>query len=184
VDPGGITGRDFIPLNFTVPPGQHENENENENAFDSHLCFAAPPVHTPQGERLYYMGSNGPHSAPASDPPRNASLGLAHLRTDGFAGISGTGTLTTVPLHVAGPILTLTIDLLATGGSVAVGAFVGSQPVAGLSLADCVQLSSNTTNGEVRFKTGANFGHLVGETVTLKFEITKAILYTTGWTAE
>ena len=43
VDPGGLTGRDFIPLNSTVPAGQ--------NAFDSHLCYAAPPVHTPDGER-------------------------------------------------------------------------------------------------------------------------------------
>jgi hypothetical protein len=38
-------------VSHSVPAG--------ENAFDSHLCYAAPPVHTPDGERLYYMGSNG-----------------------------------------------------------------------------------------------------------------------------
>ena len=47
VDPGGLTGKDLIPLNSSVPAG--------DNAFDSHLCYAAPPVHTPDGERLYYM---------------------------------------------------------------------------------------------------------------------------------
>ena len=69
----------------------------------------------------------------------------------------------------------------AGGGSVAVGAYAGGKAVAGLSLADCVAFSSNTTNGKVRFTTGANFGHLVGRNVTLKLEITTAIVYTIGW---
>ena len=173
VDPGGITGADFIPLNSTVPPGG--------NAFDSHLCYAAPPVHTPAGERLYYMGSNGPHSG--SHPPRNASLGLAYLRTDGFAGIAGSGTLTTVPLVVGGKTLTLTLDVMRVGGSVAVGAYAGGSttPLTGLSLADCAKVSSNVTNGKVIFHAGANFARQLGQNVTLKLEITAAIVYTIGW---
>ena len=71
-------------------------------------------MHTPDGERLYYMGSNGPHSG--SQPHRNASLGLATLRTDGFGGYSGTGTLTTVPIRATAPHVTITADVLTTGG--------------------------------------------------------------------
>jgi hypothetical protein len=184
VDPAGITGRDFIPLNSTVSAA-------GENAFDSHLCYAAPPVHTPQGERVYYMGSNGPHSG--SMPHRNASLGLAYLRTDGFAGVAGSGTWSTVPLGVAGMTLTLTLDVLGApaagsassaggGGSVAVGVYAGGQAVSGMSLADCVAISRNSTNSPVRFKDGGNFQHMLGQNVTLRMQITTAIVYTIGWT--
>ena len=165
----------MIPLNSTVPTGQ--------NAFDSHLCYAAPPVHTSDGERLYYMGSNGPHTG--SKPRRNASLGLAHLRTDGYAGISGQGVLTTVPLVVAGPILTLTLDILSASaiGSVKVGVSTdeGARPVPGLSVADCIAITANATNAEVRFNGGADFGRLIGHNVTLEIVITDAIVYTIGW---
>ena len=138
-------------------------------------------MYTPAGERLYYMGSNGPHSG--SHPPRNASLGLAYLRTDGFAGIAGSGTLTTVPLVVGGKTLTLTLDVMRVGGSVAVGAYAGGSttPLTGLSLADCAKVSSNVTNGKVIFHAGANFAPQLGQNVTLKLEITAAIVYTIGW---
>ena len=51
--PGGLTGRDLIPLGRMGPPGTPQNE------FDSHLCFASRPVSAPDGERIYYAGSNG-----------------------------------------------------------------------------------------------------------------------------
>ena len=75
---------------------------------------------------------------------------------------------------MAGPTLTLTLDVFeargvrgggaagAAGGSVAVGAYVGGRQVAGLSLADCDARFANTTNGRVSFKSGADFGHLLG----------------------
>ena len=90
-----------------------------------------------------------------------------------------------VPLKVAAPTLTLTMDVLggAAGGSVGVGVRAKGRPVAGLSLADCVRVSGNTTNGEVRWKGGANFGRLVGQMVTLELEIASAIVYTIGWAA-
>ena len=79
VDPGGLTGRDLIPLGSDTAPGH--------NDFDSHLCYGAIPVRARGGapgsphsersepatataqqqhERLYYMGSNGPHSGSKS----------------------------------------------------------------------------------------------------------------------
>ena len=68
VDPGGLTGRDFIPLGPRGPAGTAAN------AFDSHLCFAGKPVAGPGGEEewVYYAGSDGKHSH--SSPHRHASL--------------------------------------------------------------------------------------------------------------
>ena len=43
-------------------------------------------------------------------------MGLATLREDGYASISGTGTVTTKPLVVQGTTLTATVDV--SGGSV------------------------------------------------------------------
>ena len=86
----------------------------------------------------------------------------------------------------AGKTLTLTLDVLgaAGAGSVAVGAYKAGgsgQPVAGLSLADCLKITTNTTNAKVGFKAGADFAHLLGQNVTLKLEIKEAIVYTIGW---
>ena len=65
----------------------------------------------------------------------------------------------------------------------AVGAYAVSSttPLAGLSLNDCTKISSNTTNGKVQFQ-DADFAHQLGQNVTLKLDITAAVVYTIGWT--
>ena len=71
----------------------------------------------------------------------------------------------------------------ANGGSVVVGAYTKNGAVAaGLTQADCAVLSSNATNQKVQFKSGANFGKLIAQNVTLKLTIKTAIVYTIGWT--
>jgi hypothetical protein len=55
VDPGGLTGADFVPLGKgpEVLPGKPGEQND----FDSHICFASKPVSIQgEGERIYYMG--------------------------------------------------------------------------------------------------------------------------------
>jgi hypothetical protein len=156
VDAGGLTGRDLIPLGPTGPAGTLQN------AFDSHLCFASRPVHTPDGERLNYSGSNGKHSG--SRPHRNASVGLAMLRTDGYAGMRSSGTVTTVALPCTGSMLLLTADMLGAGGSVVV----------------------NGSKEGVANVTGAAVGGLdltahVGRSVVLRLELHTAMVYTVGF---
>jgi len=54
------------------------------DAFDSHTCYAAPPIAHPSDPAvtlLYYAGGNGPHSGRRAD-----SLGLARATTDALAG--------------------------------------------------------------------------------------------------
>jgi hypothetical protein len=196
VDEGGLTGRDFIPLGSSGPAGSAEN------AFDSHLCYASPPVRTPQGERLYYMGSNGKHSG--SKPPRNASLGLALLRTDGFAGLSGTGTIVTVPVNVTAESVTITADMLGGKGSVRLGAKrvskfgaggnmnknseeprAVSRPAGyfkGLSPEDCENVTTNVTSGKISFKGGGTLRSLVGQEVVIVVELLDAVIYTIDFT--
>ena len=177
VDPGGLTGRDLIPLGSDTAPGH--------NDFDSHLCYGAIPVRARGGapgsphsersepatataqqqhERLYYMGSNGPHSG--SKPRRNASLGLATLRADGFAALgedaaagSATGLVQTVLLTVTRAALTLTADIIAPGGWVRLGVRDrGANTTTflpGLALDDCSYVASNVTDATGRSASNA-----------------------------
>ena len=183
VDEGGLTGKEFIPLNST---GERAKTQPTGQAFDSHLIFASRPVHLPDHERLYYVGSNGPHSGCAGQEQtapfcRNASLGLATLRKDGFAGVSGTGTLTTRPLTVGGKgVLTLSVDVL-SGGSVRVGVRNGASFLPGLSPADCTPVTSNRTNSAVL---GTTMSHFVGKNVTVEMALDDAVVYTVGWKSD
>ena len=158
VEADGLTGRDLIPL------GRMGAAGSAENAFDSHLCFASRPVRAPEGERIYYAGSNGKHSG--SKPHRNASVGLATLRTDGFAAMRGTGRLTTVALRCTGQTLLLTADVLGAG-SVVVN---GSTAVAG-----------NVTAARVQ---GLDLSAHVGKTVVLELVLRDAMVYTLGFSAQ
>jgi hypothetical protein len=175
VEDGGLAGRDFIPLGTSGPAGSQAN------AFDSHLCFAARPVHTPDGERVYYSGSNGKHSG--SKPHRNASVGLATFRSDGFAGIAGTGMLRTVPVNVTDAFLTLTVDILSSRGSVRLGVSpAGSSSfISGLCPMDCTNITTNATAKLVSFSHGRTLASLVGQEVSIVLEVTDAIVYTVGF---
>ena len=166
VDEGGVDGKDFIPLG---------SESSSHNDFDSHICFAAAhPTLGPEGDvRLYYMGGNGPHNG-----ARNSSLGLATLRKDGFAGLSGTGTFTTRNVTVTGEGLFISADV-ANGGSVAVGV-VGHN---GLTLDDAIPLTADVTDKIVSFKGGASLKGIIGMEVTLNIKLTMATIYTVGFNA-
>ena len=181
VDGGGLTGRDLIPLGTTA-----SSDSSVGNAFDSHLCFAAKPVHIPgEGERLYYMGSNGKHSG--SKPHRNASFGLARLRTDGFAGMAGSGNISTVTLTIAHAHITLTADILGRGGFVRVGVQMANStstaPVFfhGLSLSDSKAKTENVTDSAMNFSSGASLAGLVGLDAVFVVELQNAIVFTLGF---
>lgn len=183
VDPVGLTGRDIIPLGKGSWPGR--------NDFDSHLCYASLPVHTPTAERLYYMGSNGKHSG--SKPHRNASLGLALLRPDGYAGLAGTGNVTTHPIIVAQDAVLITADILdaspihadstdphanvpTSTSYVRVGIRDPSADgdggwIQGLSPSDCTPVQTNGTDVEIVFHSGATLKPLIGKAVVVVLEL-------------
>lgn len=135
------------------------------------------------------MGSDGPHSN--SKPPRNASLGVAFLRKDGYAGMSGNGNVTTVGLLVTGARLILTADMIGPGGLVRVGvrntAPHGSAVAGffdGLAPLDCVPIRANVTDAVVAFAGGKALETLVGREVVLVIQVQQATVYTGGFAAD
>jgi len=162
VDPGGLLGKSFIPLG-------------PEGTFASHIIFAADaPIPVNDTIRVYYMGGNGPHNG-----PRNTSLGMMKLRMDGFAGLRGSGTVTTRSILCTGPHLRLTADV-EIGGSVRVGMVAGAAG-AGLGLPEATPIMASVTDGVVVFKSGKTFAGLVGKSVTLTIEIKDATLFTVSF---
>merc|ERR1719253_164043 len=145
------------------------------NPFDSHVCFAAlRPVNTPAGERIYYMGGNGPHSG-----ARNSSFGLANLRSDGYAGFQGSGTFATRKVIVTGKFLLVTGDVLAPIGFFSVGSDAD-----GLTLDYAASVFANVTNSKIEFRSGKDFSGLVGKEVTLHIRLQQATIYTVSFSDE
>eukprot|EP00935_MAST-01C_sp_MAST-1C-sp1_P000037 g37.t1 len=167
VDKGGLTGEPLIPLgSMSTDPAKNE--------FDSHITFASAfPIVMPDDKsiRLYYAGGNGPHNG-----ARNTSLGLVTFRPDGLLSMSGTGNMTTVAVACTGAQLVVTVDILAPGGSVAVGMDSGD-----VGVAQATAITANATDHPVSFKGGADFSAHVGKDVSLVFELRGASVFTFGF---
>lgn len=145
---------------------------ERWGGFDSHICFAAAtPVRTMDNVRIYYMGGDGPHGG-----DRNSSLGLATLRPDGFAGIQGTGNVTTTSIRVTGKTLIITADIV-PGGSV----IIGVPGITGLRPSDAIPILKSKTDFPVSFRGTANFASLIGHNVTLRIVMDRSTVYTFGF---
>eukprot|EP01043_Picozoa_sp_COSAG02_P037712 COSAG02_NODE_2850_length_7897_cov_2.970633_7_plen_568_part_00 len=173
VDAGGLNGTDFIEHGALGAFAQ-----DPANAFDSHIIFAAmQPTTVGDKERVYYMGGNGPHSG-----ARNSSFALATLRKDGYAALSGSGTVTTVPILCSGKHLTVTVDFDEAAPSSAMSLQVGVKSSAALGVTSAIPISANATDVAVRFKNGADFSKFVNKMVTIEMRLQSARVYTIGWT--
>eukprot|EP00039_Didymoeca_costata_P002400 m.59923 g.59923 ORF g.59923 m.59923 type:complete len:495 (-) comp11280_c0_seq6:124-1608(-) len=171
VDAGGLEGKDFIPLGTSG--------GAQGNAFDSHVCFAAArPVELDNEIRVYYMGGNGPHSG-----SRNSSFALATLGLDRYAGLAGSGTMTTRNITCTGAKLFVTVDILEEGGSVLIGGTTanGTSSLPGLTLSDAQPIVQNSTREVVSFTSGSDFTHYINTDVSLTVKLDNAILYAVGF---
>ena len=149
---------------------------------------------------LYYSGANIPHNVLAEgggrgsvrdwpgrviDGERRAyAVGLARLRRDGFAALrptSGEGRLTSRPLIFVGTKLHLNVD--SSGGSVEVEVTdAGEQPLEGYSRADCLPISTDSTDFTVKWRGGRDLVHatdtasdLGGDTLAFKSRLRKPV---------
>jgi len=169
VDPTGLEGEDFIPLGTPT--------TASTNPFDSHICFAAKPVSTGDEERIYYIGSDGPHNG-----IRNSSFGLASLRKDGFAALHGTGTVVTVPIMCSGAQLVITADFDAEARDAALQVGVwGAGAQSHLAVEHAVPLRQNGTDLPMQYTSGVDFSAFIGQNVTLELKLSSCLLYTVGW---
>mmetsp|Transcript_14748 Transcript_14748/g.33079 ORF Transcript_14748/g.33079 Transcript_14748/m.33079 type:complete len:209 (-) Transcript_14748:195-821(-) len=168
-----IDAPDFLPLGR---PG----------AFDSHVIFAGarPFQHDGDGATwIYYMGGNGPH-----DGARKSSLGLATLRPDGWAYVSGQGTFITPSLTVTAELLTTTADFGPGGGALRIGVLPdnATEPPLELSLNNSVPLHSNKTDVAMLWLDhhgrSPDLASLLGKSVKLEVALEgAAVLYTVGF---
>ena len=79
---------------------------------------------------------------------------------------------------MTGPTLVVTADVSGAGGSLRIGVADGGVE---LSLNSSVPLTRNGTNVPMAFKSGADFGELVGKHVQLLLELNSLSLYTIGF---
>jgi hypothetical protein len=146
-----------------------------EGAYDWGCVYpAAYPVVTDNEIRLYYGGSNGPHTN-----WRDGFFCLAVLGRDRFAGFEpespdGPATVVTKPVRAHGDRLRLTADVQ-EGGSIMVAALDDE----GNALARSETITTSVTDGRVTWEGAARIAS--ADTVRIRFELNRAKLYAFGF---
>ena len=155
-----------------VAPGEPLIPRGPEGSYDCGCIFgAAYPIMLKEEIRIYYSGSNGPHSN-----WRDGFFCLAHLRPDGFACMEPksahtTARIMTKPIKCIGRNLCLSAD--AAGGSIR----VAIPDIEGFGLNECELISSDVTDQPVRWRGGNDLSDLIGRRIRLLFELNSAHLY-------
>ena len=157
-----------------IQPGTPLIPNGDYGDYDWGCIFTAIPLIRKDGIDLYYGANDGRFMA-----WRNGYLALARLRADGFAGyelIEGgankTGTLSTIPITVAGENLNLSADV-APSGFVKVTVFDTYNGV----LAEGELISTTVTDAQIAWKDNFKFKKLEGKKIKLKFELRESKLF-------
>ena len=103
------------------------------------------------------------------------TTGLATLRRDGFASMSGSGELLTVPMKFTGEYFYVNADVK---GSLRVEILDESgNAISGFSKDDCKSITGNSTKKLVEWKSNATLSSLKGKHIKVKFYLDNADLY-------
>ncbi len=154
-----------------IDPGSPVIARGRAGAPDSDCVYAAAPVFEDDEIRLYYGGSNGPHTS-----WREGFFCLARLRPDRFAGFEpssagAAGLVVAHPVKVTSDELRINAD--ARGGQVRVGVFESEGSRGPLSLDQAVPIREDVLSGPCRWREGS-LRALVGKEVQLAFELQAA----------
>ncbi len=141
--------------------------------------FANPPIERDGRLLIYYGGKTGTVPVEEGHEPFQA-LCLATLRKDGFVSLRAgarPGELLTRPLRFKEG--RLIVNLAASpGGSLRVEVLdEAGRPVPGLSAAECVPLTGDRLDSDVRWRSGAGLDQITGRPFRLKFILREADLY-------
>ncbi len=161
--------------------------NGPEGSWDEHLCYTvqAPIVREDLGEIwIYYEGFSGHHWFNQRGEQQRGQVGLAILRLDGFLAVTGTGSFTTRALRFKGNRLVIN----ATGrdryagdgyGTVKVELLDGQtgSPLPGFTADDCKVFGEDSIQHTVSWKGGPSLGSLEGKPVKVRFQVSKAKLF-------
>lgn len=137
-------------------------------SVDSHCAYAAVPIFEKDEMRIYYGGSNGPHTG-----WRNGFFCLATLRPGRFAGFEpkdkgNISTVVTKPARVTSADLRINVN--AERGQVRIGVIRTGETGAALSTDHAVPLKSDALDASCRWNRG-DLHSLVGKEVQLVFEL-------------
>ena len=155
-----------------VCPGTSLIPRGTEGSYDSGCIYAAAYPIVKDGEiKLYYGGNNGKHTS-----WRDGFFCLAHLRTDGFAGIETVkpdvaGTVMTKPIQCVGRNLQVSADT--AGGLLRVTIMDAD----GFGLDDCETVDTNTGDGIIQWKNGCDLSRFLGKPIRLQFKLKAVRLY-------
>ena len=153
-------------------PGKPLIPRGPQGSRDSDCIFAAAyPILRNDEIRLYYGGSDGPHTN-----WRQGSFCLARLGKDRFAGYmpsrgSRVGTVVTKPIECTGKHLRVSAD--AAGASLRV-AVLGAES---FSFEACRRITTNVTDCSIEWKGAHNLAALKGRPVRLAFELQGSKIY-------
>ena len=152
-----------------VDPGSPVIARGPAGSPDSGCIYASIPVFEKNEIRIYYGGSNGPHTG-----WRDGFFCVAKLQPDRFAGFApastdAPGTVVTRPIEVTSA--DLRINANADSGQVRVGV-IGGDP----SLEQALPIQADRRDGVCHWKTGS-LRSLVGKKVQLAFEIRSARVF-------
>ncbi len=147
--------------------------------WDSRFAAACKLIQVGDEIWLYYPGANIPHNVPGEDGRRGSTrewsgreidgerrayaVGIAKLRRDGFVALepeSHEGAMTTTMLTFVGTTLHLNVD--SSGGRAEVEVLDREgRPVEGYSRADCVPISTDSTDFTVKWSVGKDLVHAI-----------------------
>ncbi len=145
-------------------------------AFDKDLIFTMSQFLTHEGRHwIYYTGINERHWIRG----RQAAIGLAHLRLDGFVALEAgekTGVLTTKPFRLEGTGLRVNLD--ARSGECRVeGLDQDGKTISGFGLSDAV-VNRNLDDTDLRISWKQHdLASIRGQTIRLRFHLRSARLY-------
>ena len=195
----GVSWERLAPHRQFIPLGSN-------GSFDSHTCYAAPPILDPADPTnssvlLYYAGGNGPHSGGGAERGRRDFMALAHAKIESLAGLrpmphgSGVGTLHTPPVIVAGGRLILRLGSLGPAKQTAAAGVVHVRLLPahdGADAGSALRGSAHVTAGgavadrvdgaEVRWESGGGaLLALQGRSVRIELTIRGAVLFSFGF---
>jgi hypothetical protein len=143
-------------------------------APDSGCAYAAAPVFEKNEVRIYYGGSNGPHTG-----WRDGFFCLARLQPGRFAGYQpaaagSSGIIITRPVKVTSADLRVNAD--ARGGQLKVGVIDAGGGATAPLLGQSVPIQTDALDGACRWRKGG-LRSLVGKEVQLAFEVRAARVF-------
>lgn len=159
-------------------------ERGPDGAWDEDMIFPVTNIVTRDDRHwIYYGGNNERHGCAEKDIwfGRQGSIGLAHLRLDGFVALeAGTtpGTLTTRPFVLAGDHLELNVAT-GEGGRVRVELLdADGRPLPGYSeQAAVTETGVDSVRYRPRWANASDVSALTGQAVCLKVTLSEARLY-------